>query len=502
MSGEREESSPSTRFLETKGREETVDERERMEKSGDGVSSDDGGKRADSGSAAGEAGEMRLERISYSRKDRLGEQNPSSVFDRTGQGLIRLLGRIPLINRLPLDRMNPRAVSVVTLALVIVLAGSLTAFAFMGEPETTAAVQPTPQETESSPEEPPEPAMLVLQHEEKKWEMDLRSIGYDGEDIATVDQTKLMKWLKEIKEEVDEPAKDARMERWGAPIQPSKEGKRMDLEEIEESWLPHLSDYINEPQEIPFIAEKPRVTEKDLRAVNQRRIGRYTTYFDASNVNRTTNIRLSADAINNLVLNPGESFSFNRVVGQRTPERGYKPAAVIVRGEYSEGIGGGICQTSSTLYNSVDAAGLRVTVRYSHSKEVTYVPAGRDATVSWGGPDFRFVNSLEKPVMIKTYMGEGFITVSIYTTPDAKVVQRSVPPAPKMKAKQVQVDPDKPSNETPANGSDQAGDTGNSTGSGGDASGNTGGNQAGGDQSGNQDGGQGASGGDSGTGSP
>ena len=309
--------------------------------------------------------------------------------------------------------------------------------------------------------------------------MDLRSIGYDGEDIATVDQEKLKKWLKEIKEEVDEPAKDARMERWGAPIQPAEEGQRMDLKEIEENWLPHLSDYINEPQEIPFIAEKPRVTEKDLRAVNQRRIGRYTTYFDASNVNRTTNIRLSADAINNLVLNPGESFSFNRVVGQRTPERGYKPAAVIVRGEYSEGIGGGICQTSSTLYNSVDAAGLRVTVRYSHSKEVTYVPAGRDATVSWGGPDFRFMNSLEKPIMIKTYVGEGFITVSIYTTPDAKVVQRQVPPAPKFKAKQVEVDPDKPTDDaSPASGSGQGGDSGNSSGYGG-SSGNNGGNQTG-----------------------
>ncbi|MFS8514512.1 MAG: VanW family protein, partial [Planifilum fulgidum] len=459
-----------------------------------------GGKRADSGSGEGEAEGMRLERISHSRKDRLEEQNTPSVFDRTGQGLIRLIERIPLIKRLPLDRLNPRAVSVVTLALVIVLAGSLTAFAFMGEPETTAAVQPTPQETESSPEEPPEPAMLILQDGEKKWEMDLRSIGYDGEDIATVDREKLEKWLKEIKKEVDEPAKDARMERWGAPIQPSKEGKRMDLEEIEESWLPHLSDYINEPQEIPFIAEKPRVTEKDLRAVNQRRIGRYTTYFDASNVNRTTNIRLSAAAINNLVLNPGETFSFNQVVGQRTPERGYKPAAVIVRGEYSEGIGGGICQTSSTLYNSVDAAGLRVTVRYSHSKEVTYVPAGRDATVSWGGPDFRFMNSLDKPIMIKTYVGEGFITVSIYTTPDAKVVQRSVPPAPKMKAKQVEVDPDKPSNETPASGSGQGGDSGNSSGNGGDDSGNSGGSQ-GGDQPGNQDGGQGA-GSESGTGSP
>jgi len=478
-----------------------VDERERMGKSGDRVSSGVVG-RAGEGSAAGEAGETRIGRIGQSRKDRLGEQGAQSVFDRTGQGLIRLLERMPLIRRLPLDRLNPRAVSGVTLALVLVLAGSLTAFAFMGEAKTTEAVQPARQETERLPEKPPEPAMLILQDGEKKWEMDLRSIGYDGEDIATVDREKLEKWLKEIKKEVDEPAKDARMERWGAPIQPAKEGRRMDLKEIEENWLPHLSDYLNEPQEIPFIAEKPRVTEKDLRAVNQRRIGRYTTYFDASNVNRTTNIRLSAAAINNLVLNPGETFSFNQVVGQRTPERGYKPAAVIGRGEYSEGIGGGICQTSSTLYNSVDAAGLRVTVRYSHSKEVTYVPAGRDATVSWGGPDFRFMNSLEKPIMIKTYVGEGFITVSIYTTPDAKVVQRQVPPAPKFQAKQVEVDPDKPTDDaSPASGSGQGGDSGNSSGSGG-SSGNNGGNQTGGDPSGNRDGGQGAAGGDNGTNSP
>jgi len=275
----------------------------------------------------------------------------------------------------------------------------------------------------------------------------------------------------------------------------------MDLKTIEEDWLPHLSDYINEPQDIPLIEDKPRVTEADLQRVNQRRIGRYTTYFDASNVNRTTNIRLSADAINNLVLNPGESFSFNQVVGQRTAERGYKPATVIVSGEYSEGIGGGICQTSSTLYNSVDAAGLQVTARYSHSKEVTYVPSGRDATVSWGGPDFRFVNSLEKPILLRTYVGDGFITVSVYTTPDAQASPRQVPPAPRYQAKEVEVDPDKPSDETPVNGSDQQGDqSGEDSGSGDDSDN---GGQNGGDPTGNDGGGSGAAGGDpSGTGSP
>ena|GEM_PF-1295285 len=477
-----------------------MDERERLETSGDHRDSLDVEGRADFRSAPGESGERRLERIHHSRKDRLEGSAFPSVFDRTGQGFIRLMGLIPLVNRLPLDRLNPRTVSFV--ALVIVLAGSLTAFAFAGMSgmETPLAEEPVAEAKQVS-EEPPEPAMFILQHEEKKWELDLLSIGYDGEDISTVDQKKLKKWLKKVKKKVDKPAQDARMERWGGSIQPSREGYEMDLKTIEEDWLPHLSDYINEPQDIPLIEDKPRVTEADLQRVNQRRIGRYTTYFDASNVNRTTNIRLSADAINNLVLNPGESFSFNQVVGQRTAERGYKPATVIVSGEYSEGIGGGICQTSSTLYNSVDAAGLQVTARYSHSKEVTYVPSGRDATVSWGGPDFRFVNSLEKPILLRTYVGDGFITVSVYTTPDAQASPRQVPPAPRYQAKEVEVDPDKPSDETPVNGSDQQGDqSGEDSGSGDDSDN---GGQNGGDPSGNDGGWSGAAGGDpSGTGSP
>ena len=433
-------------------------------------------------------------RIDRFQLDLPDEPASSSLIDRMGQGLIRLMGRIPLINRMSPDRWNPRAVTVVMLALVIVLAASITASAFsvVSRADVPPAGKAAQDGQEELPEKPPEPAMFILQHEEKKWEIDLLSIGYDGKDIATVDQEKLKEWLEKVKEEVDEPAKDARMERWGAPIQPAEEGHRMDLKEIEENWLPHLSDYINKPQEIPLIVEKPLVTEEDLRAVNQRRIGQYTTYFDAGNVNRTTNIRLSAQAINNLVLNPGDSFSFNRVVGPRTAQRGYKPAPVIVRGEYSEGIGGGICQTSSTLYNSVTAAGLRVTLRYSHSKEVTYVPAGRDATVSWGGPDFRFVNSIDKPILIKAHVGNGFITISIYTTPDAKVTPRYVPPAPRSKPKQVEVNPDKPSNGKPSNGSAPGGDSGGLPGSDDDFPGDDDdGNQGGDDGSGDDDSGDG-----------
>ena len=77
------------------------------------------------------------------------------------------------------------------------------------------------------------------------------------------------------------------------------------------------------------------------------------------------------------------------------------PAKIIVRGEFSEGIGGGICQISSTLYNAVDRAGLKIVERYSHSRSVPYVPPGRDATVNWGGPDFSFKNNYNQPILIR-----------------------------------------------------------------------------------------------------
>lgn len=85
----------------------------------------------------------------------------------------------------------------------------------------------------------------------------------------------------------------------------------------------------------------------------------------------------------------------------RTPDKGYMKAPVIVRGELSEGVGGGICQVSSTLFNAVDRAGLEIVQRYSHSRRVPYVPPGRDATVSWGGPDLRFQNKYNQPVLIR-----------------------------------------------------------------------------------------------------
>lgn len=136
-----------------------------------------------------------------------------------------------------------------------------------------------------------------------------------------------------------------------------------------------------------------------------------------SNGKRNTNIKLAAQAINGTVLQPGQEFSFNATVGQRTEAKGYQGAAAYNNGEVVEEIGGGVCQVSSTLYNAVVQAGLKTTVRQSHTYEPSYVTPGTDATISWGGPDYKFVNNSSAAIGIRASYSNQTVTVSIYAVP-------------------------------------------------------------------------------------
>ncbi len=125
----------------------------------------------------------------------------------------------------------------------------------------------------------------------------------------------------------------------------------------------------------------------------------FQTWFGGGG--RGHNIRLAAQSINNYLLAPGELFSFNRATGPRTSERGYQQAPIIVGGSVVPGYGGGVCQVSSTLYNTVKKADLEIVERFPHSRPVDYVPRGRDATVS-DFLDFKFRNNTEEYLLIKT----------------------------------------------------------------------------------------------------
>lgn len=142
-------------------------------------------------------------------------------------------------------------------------------------------------------------------------------------------------------------------------------------------------------------------------------LSRFSTNYAASNTNRTTNLVLAAGKINGTVLMPGETFSYNQVVGERTIAAGYKEAPIYVSGRVEDGLGGGICQITTTLYNAVVYANLEIVERTNHQFVPSYVGAGRDATVVYGAIDFKFKNNRNYPIKIVCSVGGGVASFQI-----------------------------------------------------------------------------------------
>ncbi|MCF0137491.1 MAG: VanW family protein [Oscillospiraceae bacterium] len=168
---------------------------------------------------------------------------------------------------------------------------------------------------------------------------------------------------------------------------------------------------------IPLTVTMPKYTKEQLDGMLFRDcLGKQTTSYTTSPAGRCTNVELSAGSINGTVLNPGDVFSFNDVVGKRTAERGYKTAGAYAGGKVIQELGGGICQTSSTLYCAALYSNLEITVRDCHYFAVSYLPYGMDATVSWGGPEFKFRNNRDLPIKIVTKCVNKQLTVEIWGT--------------------------------------------------------------------------------------
>lgn len=168
--------------------------------------------------------------------------------------------------------------------------------------------------------------------------------------------------------------------------------------------------------EIPLYVTASGYNPEEAANLGEAVVASYTTYFNNSVAGRTKNIALSAEAINNVILGNQDSFSFNTTVGPSDAEHGYQPAPEAVEGKLVDGIGGGICQTSSTLYNAIDQLAVGYIEKHNHSLHVGYVPTGRDATVSYGGLDFRFKNTTGVPILLKAIVKKGSLTVEVRTS--------------------------------------------------------------------------------------
>ena len=182
--------------------------------------------------------------------------------------------------------------------------------------------------------------------------------------------------------------------------------------------MEEAQEIISEDKEEYVIPLKITVPEKTLADLGEEafpdELATYSTRYDPTNRNRSNNLEISAEKINGTIVMPGETFSYNQVVGERTIAEGYKEAGAYAGGRVVQDVGGGICQTSSTLYNAVLLANLEIVDRSNHQFLTSYVPAGRDATVAWGAIDFQFKNTREYPIKIEASVENGVCTMSIY----------------------------------------------------------------------------------------
>lgn len=180
-------------------------------------------------------------------------------------------------------------------------------------------------------------------------------------------------------------------------IKESEIGRYMDINEAKD--LINLDILHEDKIELPVYKTEPKIYSNYYDGIDKK-LGDFETDYSSSIKNRKENIRLAASKFNNMKLNPGDEISFNDVVGEISEKTGFKSATVIVGGEYESGIGGGICQVSTTLYNSLILSDLEITERHNHSRPIHYVDLGTDAAVARGYKDLKFKNNTNNPILI------------------------------------------------------------------------------------------------------
>ena len=216
--------------------------------------------------------------------------------------------------------------------------------------------------------------------------------------------------IDKIHEEVYKEPKDAYYNEEPFEIYPEVEGVDFDVEAAKRALQEEKEEYV-----INLIISKPKVTINDLSEIAFKDVlATFSTRYDASNTARTTNLKLAAGKINGTVLGAGQEFSYNKTVGERTIAAGYKEAKIYASGEVVDGLGGGICQISSTLYNAAVLSNLEITQRRNHQFVTSYLPAGRDATVVYGSQDFKFKNTRKYPIKIEMTVANGMAKATIY----------------------------------------------------------------------------------------
>jgi len=213
------------------------------------------------------------------------------------------------------------------------------------------------------------------------------------------------------------------------PIAPSNTLPRHESSQLPEPVIApdrNIGMHMNTPSPVRSITQSPMqiptppqpqantpATVPVQQSQQSRELASHETEFNAKETNRSNNISRAAKSINGHIVQPGETFSYNKTVGPTNQRRGYKKSTIFVEGEKKKGVGGGVCQVSTTLFNAAEDAGMTILERHDHSLPVTYAKSGEEAATSYGGIDFKFKNEKPYPIVIHCAVSNGKIKVTI-----------------------------------------------------------------------------------------
>jgi vancomycin resistance protein YoaR len=265
------------------------------------------------------------------------------------------------------------------------------------------------------------------------------AVTLDGEALAKVVRPRLGKWIQR--------AHNARFVVVGdkVSVAPSKPGRDVDPAQLSRAIT--AAAKAGRVARLELGARQPDLTTAKAGALGIReKLSSFTTDMGVSSSNRIHNVQLMADFIDGTLIRPGEVFSFNDVVGPRTAERGFLEGQMIIGSLVLPSIGGGVCQTATTMFNNAIELGLPILERTNHNLYISHYPLGRDATVAWGGPDFKFKNDLKHGILVKTSYTDSTLSFTFYGTDEGRRVVTKAGPQTKWTAPGMNyaVDPNAP----------------------------------------------------------
>jgi vancomycin resistance protein YoaR len=252
-----------------------------------------------------------------------------------------------------------------------------------------------------------------------------------GETSVTLGGAETNAFFKRFKAQVDQKATDAQfvvLSGDRVQVRPAKPGLQLDVSAAASAILTAALSPADRVARLAVEKAAPERTTREARAMGiTGRVAGYTTYYGGV-PNRIHNVQLVSRLIDGELIAPGETFSFNQTTGERSPERGFRSAPVIINGELQDGIGGGVCQVSTTVFNAAYEAGLPIESRTNHALYIDHYPQGRDATVNYPDLDLKFRNDTGKWLLLRTFVGSSALTVKLYGTPQNRRVESETTP--------------------------------------------------------------------------